>query len=189
MENQADPGSNSFAEIFPRLIKPLCIYADKITRDRVFSEDVAADMIYEFYQKGLDLLSEDVLKQLYVAVKHRCINEMKRKKTYRRIEKKWARENLEEAYFQSLKMETELEQKIYNELIEKLPERMRVAFKGRMENISAKDMARQMDIKLSTYYNLKNQGVDQLTNMASDAGLSLWVISLLTLLLNENWKN
>jgi RNA polymerase sigma-19 factor, ECF subfamily len=189
MENQAVPEPKLSAELFDELYKPLCFYANMFAHDWEFSEEVAAEMIHEFHQKKCDLRSEEVRKQLYTAVKRRCFNEKKRKRTFRRIEKKWAEENLAEEDLPILKMETELVQKIYAELIEKLPERKRVAFKGRLEDIPAKEMARLMDIELSTYYNLKNQGVEQLTKMAGDAGLSLWFIALLTLFFNENWKN
>lgn len=186
MENQPGAGPDPLEEMFPKLYRPLYCYAVQITRDAAFAEDLAREQIYQFYCDGEDLRSEIVRKRLFVAVKNRCINELKRHRAQSRIDKEWVRNNQTDEFLEIAEVKAELFQQYLDLLLARLPERTRTAVMGHLNKIPAKDMARMMGIRLSTYHTLKDRGIKMMIERAKETRLPTWFMLLLVLLFNDN---
>jgi len=189
MENQTGAGSDPLEEMFHKLYRPLYCCALAITRDVAFSEDLAIEQIYEFYLAEEDLRSEVVRKRLFVAVRNRCINELKRKNARSRREKEWVEMNQSDEFQELAEVKAEVYHRYLEMLLAQLPERTRQAVMGHLNKIPAKKMARIMGIHVSTYHTLKDRGIKRIKELAKESRLPMWFILLLTLVLNDNWKN
>ena len=192
MNSKSAPGPHSFDKLFRDLYRRLYYSVSKLTNDRDLLNFVVSGSIHEYYQKGHDLSSDAVIRQLFVAVKHRALDALGKKKTRERIDKRWVLENMptaEDPFVHRDMIATELMQKVVK-VMEKLPRRYREAVEGYyLKGIPAKDLARIMGIQVSSVHRLKDLGIERLIKLLNERDLLVWFIYIFLLLSRDNWKN
>lgn len=192
MKKNADGSPDSFEKQFKDLFNPLYYFLLKYSKDSDMLNRIVSHSIYEYYRKGYDLRSNDVVKQLYVAVRHRCMDELDKKRNHDRIDRRWTLENMptiEDAAVHRDMVEAEFMRNV-RDLIGMLPRRYREAVEGYyLKSIPAKELAVIMGIQVSSVHRLKDLGIEKLIRLLKERDLLLWVSYLIYLLYRDHWKN
>ncbi|MFK7809302.1 MAG: RNA polymerase sigma-70 factor [Saprospiraceae bacterium] len=140
----------AFRELFDRYYKYLLVTVTNVTRDRTLAKDASQEVFFELWKKRDRLdISSDFKPYLRRAVLNRAFNVLKKQSRFT-AEEEIPEQTLESDSPQRI-METSDLQTVINESIEQLPERCRMVFTlCRLEGMSHKEIAQQMDISTKT---------------------------------------
>lgn len=149
-----------FKKLFYELYQPLCNHAYKYLNDRDESEDVVQELMIKIWETRKDLLNDKGLKYyLYVAVKNRCISQL-RKRIHMLDIDEISIDAVEE--FSEEKSSQDV-----NELIEKafkgIPPKCLEIFKlSRLEKLSYKQISDKLGISVKTVENQMGKAIKQI---------------------------
>lgn len=140
-------------EIFRRYYRPLCLYALHYLRSPENAEDVVQDCLADFLEgMGEGREVADVKAYLYMMVRNRCLDALKRDSridhdhTADEFEESIVEEGYEEASFIEARMWT---------AIDSLPEKCREVFlMSKRDGLKYEEIAEELDISVNT---VKNQ--------------------------------
>lgn len=149
-ESNSDP---YFEHVFRQYHAPLFFYALKF----VNNTDVAKDLVQDTFLGVLNVGASDEIKNLkaylYKSLRNNCLNYIKHDKAtseFARAEQERQRREIQYYDVHQALVERELHQKII-EVIDELPEKYKTPFNlSRFEELSNKEIAKQLNIPLRT---------------------------------------
>lgn len=177
-----DGDTRAFEEIFNHFQPALVFFADRLfgNRDIMAAEEIVQDIFIKLhYRKESFETLQHIKAFLYLATKNACLDKIAKERVRsQRFEKYIATFNESE--------DTLLRQIIYAEVlrevsqaIELLPEKCRIIMKQFFEEgKDAKEIARDLEITVSTVNNQKARAVTLLKKHLSGAGMALLLTSL-----------
>lgn len=145
-----DGSLEAYEALFKKYYKVLCLQAILLLGDNVASEDLVQELFIEFWDKKMYRKVEQSIKSyLYSAVKNRCINELKRKKVFKKRLDDYAgyrqRRNI------PLWLERkELESQIGDILLELPTQRLRAFTLVYLENKKYREAADEMGVSINS---------------------------------------
>ncbi len=136
---------HSFNDIFEDYYAPLVAFANKLIHDLDMSEDLIQDLFVSLYEKNESIKLKTAIKPyLFKAAYNRCMSHL------RKVQPEILNDEMENAEFRDLMVETEFEARVYAE-IQKLPDRCREIFTlNRFEDLSNDEIAEKLDISKRT---------------------------------------
>ncbi len=147
--------------VFRKFFKPLCLSAEKITKDLPQSEDIVLEVFVKIFNRRTDFPSLDNLKAFaIVATRNGAISYLRSLKQYHPISPDIS-DTLPDESGEMLQLEMmrwEVVQEIYNR-IDDLPDRCRAVLKLFLKGHSTKAIADQLDISPQTVRTQKARGL------------------------------
>ncbi|WKK59251.1 RNA polymerase sigma factor [Sphingobacterium sp. BN32] len=172
----------AFSRIYDQYYIPLSIYALKYVSE-VDAQDVLADLFISLWQRRCDFGNlDDVKSYLYVSVKNRCINVLKRTSVRTEHQSKLLieLETLQSSQNEMELMHAELINQIWLE-IESLPPKMREVFLlTYRDGIKPASIAQRLQLSVQTVRNQKHSALQRLRAIFGDS-----ILSYILLLLNS----
>ena len=162
---------HAFLRIYKRYFKQFWIFAEAMIHDRDHANSIVADSFMKLWYKGADFEDEDgIKKQLIVIIKCRCIDFLRKK----------GRPEQDIALLANLPMERDEEWvglslvklAVLKEVIMKLaPKQRYILWEYYVKGRTAKDIAAEMGIQLSTFYGQKEKGLKAAQKLLKKGGL------------------
>jgi RNA polymerase sigma-70 factor (ECF subfamily) len=181
MKDQSAADWKSFqrfkADHFERLYPRLFYYASHITDEEYHANRFVCDQLYQCWASGVDLGKISELKKLYVAIRNKCIDYIRKREADRKREEIWTLGNLYgEDGLSSLHVEAELLGMV-KRWVDTLPpgqqEVIKLIF---FEGLSAKEVAGKLGISTSTVSTQKIEGLKKMQELARKHNLPLLVV-------------
>ena len=145
-----------FEETFRKYYQSLCNYANSILKEMDEAEEVVQNLFLSIWEKRCDLeISISLKSYLYRAVHNHCLNRIKHLKI-REAYQQYAT-NFYDASYESVSqtvMKNELELKINEEAIKKLPQQCQLIFRmSRFEELKYHEIAEKLELSPKTIEN------------------------------------
>ncbi len=170
----------AFSHLYMEWYRPLCFFAYKYTGSKEDAEDIVVNMFSQFYHAKNTFENFQKLEGfLYTAVKHSCLNHIKKLQKESTNNKKYAYlQDLEDNNtIENLIIKTELLREIQAE-VEKLPNSYRDVFELSMQGLKNDEIAHRLNITPTNVTTRKNRAINLLRLKLSKEGLSLLYIIL-----------
>jgi len=172
----------AYEKLFMTYYVRLVVFAKKIIGDEDMSRDLVQDTFVMFYEKRVVLNIHTSLKShLYQTVRNRCLNHIKKNKIQSEhhsgifLDKK-----NEEAYFNDIMLETELEARIHS-IVDSLPKQCKRIFEmSRYEGITNQEIAEKLNLSKRTVETQISKALKILRNHLKDyVNLVIFIILML----------
>lgn len=165
---------------------PLCLFAERLTRDRLAAEDIVGESFIKLWNKRSDFGSVQNTKAfLYITTRNACLNMLKQARRDSLSQKQLAYLTGErEEYVLNEMIRAEVLQEIMLE-IEKLPEQCGKVLKlGYLEGLKNQEIADLLKISVHTVKNQKARAIQLLKIKLRDRDLMAFFL-LYTLLKSD----
>jgi RNA polymerase sigma-70 factor (ECF subfamily) len=152
---------------------PLCLFAERLVKDRLAAEDVVGESFIKLWDKRSDFETLQNTKAfLYITTRNSCLNLLKREKRDNLSKKQLAYlTGDQEEYILNEMVRAEVLQEIMQE-IERLPEQCRKVLKlGYLEGMKNQEIADLLQISVHTVKNQKARAIQLLKIKLSDRDL------------------
>ena len=173
---QGDP--DAYAVFFNTYYAPLCYFAAQLVRDRPAAEDIVKDTFIKLWQKHRDFESPQNVKAfLYITVRNASLNFLRHMAVREATQKelRYLGKDKEEAFALNSMIKTEVLREVYYQ-IEKFPEKRKHIFKlAYLEGMKNEEIAKKLDISVSTVKTQKARAILALRNHFSDTQLALFL--------------
>ncbi len=170
----------AFDYLFRQYYPSLVYFAKRILNDPYTAEEIAQDALLKFWGKHDRFDDLNSIKGfLYITTKNACLNylDSQSRKTKRYEEFLRNSDENEESIFEAL-IYADMLGEVF-QAIEKLPEQcrkiMKMSYKG---GLKAKDIARELDIEISTVNSQKARGILLLKKRLSAEGFNIFLLFL-----------
>ena len=161
----------TFDELFHKYYVPMVLYADRTLRDRHVSENVVQDVFVRLWKQYGTMDGErDLRNYLFVMVRNRMLDELRRRRVERKYRSEAARmdlESVEENIF-----EMELYERLYA-AINRLPKKTAEVLRLKLMGMSYEDIAERQGISTETVHSHLRHGIVRLRGRISKDLLSL----------------
>ncbi|MDR2042274.1 MAG: RNA polymerase sigma-70 factor [Tannerella sp.] len=140
----------AYKELFVRYYSPLCEYASRYIRDEE-AEELVQDLMLYLWEAYEEIVIETSLKSyLFTAVKHRCLNAVKRKEYHEQVHGQLyekLKDRFEEPdYYLVHELSNQIDRSI-----RELPDSYRETFElSRFGELSNTQIARQLNVSVKT---------------------------------------
>jgi len=152
---------------------PLCLFAEKLVRDRLAAEDIVGESFVKLWNKRCDFETLQNTKAfLYISTRNSCLNLLKQERRDNISKKQLAYLTGEgEEYILNEMIRAEVLQQIM-QAIENLPEQCRKVLKlGYLEGMKNQEIADLLQISVHTVKNQKARAIQLLKIKLSDRDL------------------
>lgn len=147
--NKFNTGDKSaYKNIFNHLYPGMCLFAKKIIKDHDDCEDIVQEVFIELWNQRAKFESHEHIKAfLYLSIKNRCLNFLKRNNT--KIKHLQSYPNETEYPFEKFVLEAETAANLY-EVINTLPEQQKKVILLNLEGYSNEEISQELDISINT---------------------------------------
>lgn len=149
-------------DIYRLYNKQILFFAQKYVKNYQIAEEIVADVFVKLWERRTSFSSLNRIRAfLYIATKNRCLNQLRGINHYESIDDIGNYEELpyEDADAFTKIVRTELLSIIYGE-VQKLPEKQREVFnKTFLEDKTAEDIAKEMNMALHAVYTNKSRAL------------------------------
>lgn len=172
--------------IFKQFYGPLCLFAERMLRDRPAAEDIVGDTFLKLWNRHTDFENLQNIKAfLYITTRNASLNMLKQMQRESLSKKQLAYlSGDKDGFILNDIIRSEVLSEIYRE-IEKLPEQCRKIFKmSYFEGKKNQEIAAMLEISVHTVKNQKARAIQLLRVKLPDRNLVailIWYISLVTL--------
>ncbi|ERK39321.1 RNA polymerase sigma-70 factor [Segatella baroniae F0067] len=161
----------TFDELFRKYYVPMVLYADRTLRDRHVSENVVQDVFVRLWkQHGTMDGGTDLKNYLFVMVRNRMLDELRRRRVERKYRSDVARMAAESE--EDDRFEMEVYERLYA-AIDQLPKKTAEVLRLKLMGMSYEDIARRQDISPETVHSHLRHGIARLRGKISKDLLSL----------------
>lgn len=170
-------------KVFNRYNPALIDLARRLTGNLDEANEIVTDAFKKVYDKNMDLSEESHIGRLLRrTVRLRCYDLLRRRKTRRKKMMGFSYVQgspVDASDYDLVQSETEMAEKLdrIKEVLHQLPEKRRNAINAiLMEGRSVEEYAESEGVAISTVYNNKNKGLEQLREMLGDSSITLLLI-------------
>ncbi|MDR1557001.1 MAG: RNA polymerase sigma-70 factor [Tannerellaceae bacterium] len=141
---------SAFRQLFLKYYSPLCEYASRFVGD-AFAEEIVQELMADIWENRKLLFIESSLKSyLFTAVRHRCLNLIKKEHYHKRVENAMNKEMEEPSDDPDHYLIDELAEQI-QKAINMLPDTYRHTFLlSRFEHLTHAQIAKQLGVSIKT---------------------------------------
>ncbi len=161
-----DGSKSAFKEFFEDIYPILCVFAENFLRTKDQSKDVAQEALLKFWEKKNEFKNiQGVKGYLYISVRNRCINILKRSKKSEDLE------SLKELESESFLKKNIINQETFAEVrraVESLPKRMREIIELSMQGLKNPEIAEQLGISTNSVHTSKKTAYRKLRDALKD---------------------
>jgi RNA polymerase sigma-70 factor (family 1) len=161
--NKGNPEALNY--VFSMHHRPLCYFAEQLTRHKHESEDIVAEAFMKIWTKRQDFETMQNIKAfLYIATRNACLDFLKHIQRRNASHKEifYLEEDRDEDDVLHSMIESEVLQQVHAE-IEKLPRKLRQIFKlAFFEGLDTWEIADKLNLSIKTVRNQKGRAIQQL---------------------------
>jgi RNA polymerase sigma-70 factor (family 1) len=174
--------SRALQAIFKLFYPPLCLFAERMLRDRPAAEDIVGDTFVKLWKRHADFENlQNVKAFVYITTRNACLNALKQMQREQLSKKQLAYlSGDKETFILNEIVRNEVLQEINRE-IEKLPGQCRKIFKMSLfEGRKNQEIADLLHISVHTVKNQKARAIQLLKVKLPDRNLVALLIAILT---------
>jgi RNA polymerase sigma-70 factor (ECF subfamily) len=157
-----------FRVFFDAFYPVLCVFATRYMKNHEACKDVAQEALFLYWEKHQDFARLNQVKSfLYITVRNRCLNQLKREKINQHFLSVAAREQAESYEEAIIEQET---YRLVHEAVARLPARMKSIIELSMDDQTNAAIARELGIADGTVHALKRSAYQKLRERLQGVG-------------------
>jgi RNA polymerase sigma factor (sigma-70 family) len=173
----AGDNRDAFEKRYYVLLRPLTYWAMKQiwdhTRDLAVGNQIVNDVFLDFYAKGKDFNSPEIVGLLYVRVKKRCIDYHRKQQRLYKRKSKWLDDPASQPAAHQATQDHSDEEAFYmtewlrllREAIDNLPPKMRAYILDDLDGMSAEEIAEKHQVSKQTIQNTQSKGKSRIRDL------------------------